>query len=40
MEHNHTDECLLDDIIDIGDDGEGYVAYRRPTCKITGEVWE
>ncbi len=38
-EHEHTAECLIIDVIDLGDDGDGYVAQEVAICKITGGKW-
>jgi hypothetical protein len=37
MTHTHTADCIYEDILDLGDDGDGYVAYPFYVCKITGE---
>lgn len=36
-EHEHDDRCLEEDVVDLGDDGDGYVAYPILVCNITGE---
>lgn len=37
MKHEHTDDCIIQDVIDMGDDGDGYVAYPTYECNVTGE---
>lgn len=37
MSHQHTVYCIKEDVIDMGDDGDGYVAYDILVCDVTGE---
>lgn len=37
--HVHDSDCLVTDTVDLGDDGDGYVAHTALTCNITGGKW-
>lgn len=37
IEHEHDFNCIEQDVVDLGDDGDGYVAYPVWVCRITDE---
>lgn len=36
-DHEHSLDCIEMDTVDMGDDGDGYVAYDIYQCRVTGE---
>lgn len=39
-DHVHTDKCIEQDVVDLGDDGDGYQAFPILVCSVTGETIE